>query len=75
MKEKEDALATIAIAVMLVLTAWGNAIAMMIGSMIGLVVLLIVCEGKIFRGAALAAAVALTVAAVLALAFFLGWKK
>ena len=73
-KEKEDAFAAIAIAVMLLLTAWGNAIAMMVGSVIGLIILFVAFEGKHFRGARLAAVVALSVAAVLAVAFFLGLR-
>ena len=74
MKEKEDALAAIAIAVLLILTAWGNAVAMLIGSLVGLVLMTIFFKGRLHHGAGLAAAVAVVVAAVIALALFLGWK-
>ncbi|NIP95834.1 MAG: hypothetical protein GWO24_21335, partial [Akkermansiaceae bacterium] len=60
-KEKADAFAAIAIALLLILTAWGNAIAMLIGSVVGLVVLFVIFEGKIFRGSALALAVGISV--------------
>ena len=73
-KEKEDAFAAIAIAIILILTAWGNAIAMMIGSVVALVMMLVVCEGRLFRGAALPVVVAISVAVILAIAFLVGWK-
>lgn len=75
LKEKADGLAAATIAIILFLTAWGNAIALMIASVLGLIVLLVVCEGKVFRGAALGAAVALSAGIILAIALFLGWTQ
>ena len=73
-REKEDAFAAIAIAVMLILTAWGNAIAMMVGSLIGFVIMALVFKKKLHHGVGLAVVVALVVVASLAIALFLGWK-
>ena len=75
LKEKEDALAAIAIAILLILTAWGNAVVMMIGSLVGLVLMMIFFKGKLHHGAGLAAIVAIVVAVTIAIAFFLGWKS
>jgi len=75
LKEKEDALAAIAIALILILTSWGNAVALMIGSLAGFVVIGFVFRGKLHHGAGLAAMVALAVAAIIATALFLGWKQ
>jgi hypothetical protein len=74
MKEKEDALGAIAVAMMLILTAWGNAIALMVGSIIGLVIMMIVFKGRLHHGTGLAVTVAMVIAATIAIAFFLGWK-
>lgn len=75
LREKEDALAAVAIAVMLLLTAWGNAIALAIGSLVGLILMMIFFKGKLRHGAGLALLVGVVVAIVIALALFLGWRQ
>lgn len=74
-KEKVDALAAIAIAAMLFLTAWGNALALFIGSLVGLVVMMIWFKGRLHRGAGLAAMVGIVVAILIAIAISLGWMR
>ncbi len=62
MKNPEDGFGAIAVAGMIILTAWGNAIAMLIGSSIGLLVCLVVFRKKMLGGSALVATVAFAVA-------------
>lgn len=66
MKDRLDILAAIGVALMLVLTAWGNAIAMAVVSVMGLVVALIVFKGRSLKGTLLSATVAFAVGAVIA---------
>ena len=74
-REKEDAFGAIAIAILLILTAWGNALALLIGSLVGLVVMLILFRGKLHHGAGLVVAASVLVAILIAVALFLGWKS
>jgi asparagine N-glycosylation enzyme membrane subunit Stt3 len=75
MKNADDAFAAIAVSLLLILTAWGNAIAMFAVSAIGLVIAFIVFKGRTFRGSLLAATVGLVTAAAVALAMFLSHGK
>ena len=72
MKKRDDAFAAIAVAVLLILTAWGNAIAMMIVSAAGLLVAALIYRKQLFKGAALVALVAFVVAAGIGLALSCG---
>ncbi|MCJ7667742.1 MAG: hypothetical protein MUP04_05595 [Anaerolineae bacterium] len=62
-----DKFAAIAIAVLLILTAWGNALAMLIVSLLGLVVGFLFFRKSIARGGALAATVGFVLAIIIAL--------
>jgi hypothetical protein len=62
-----DKFAVIAIAVLLILTAWGNALAMLVVSVLGLVVGLLFFRKSIARGGALAATVGFVLAIIIAL--------
>jgi len=62
-----DRIAAVAIAVMLILTAWGNAVAMLVVSGLGLIAGLLFFRKSLTRGAALAAAVGFGVAIIIAL--------
>ncbi|RBP35662.1 hypothetical protein DES53_12030 [Roseimicrobium gellanilyticum] len=66
MKERADIWGAIAVAVMLVLTAWGNALVMAVVSVVGLLVVLFVFKGRSRKGELLAATVAFAVGAVIA---------
>lgn len=74
-REKADGLAAVAIAVMLVLTAWGNALAMMIGSLLGLVLMMIFFKGRLHHGAGLAVMVGVAMVLLMAVAIYLGWMN
>lgn len=74
-REKEDSLAAVAIAAMLFLTAWGNAVALLIGSLAGLVLMLIFFKGRMRHGAGLAMLVGLAVAILITVALFFGWRQ
>jgi len=66
-----DKLAALAIAVLLILTAWGNALAMLVVAVLGLVVGLVFFRKSIVRGGALAATVGFVLAIVIALVMLL----
>lgn len=63
----------IAVAALLILTAWGNAIAMLIVSAAGLIVGAIIYRRALFKGAALVSFVAFVIAAGIAVALSCGW--
>ena len=63
---KSTVLAALAVALLLILTAWGNAIAMFITSTIALVICLFVFRRELSRNAAVAAAVACVIACAVA---------
>lgn len=58
----DDRFAALAVAVLLILTAWGNAVAMLVISALGLVVGLVLFRRSNTRGGFLAAIVGLVVA-------------
>ena len=63
----KDKLAALAVAVLLVLTAWGNAVAMLVVAALGLVVGLIFFRKSITQGGALAATLGFVLAIIIAL--------
>ena len=69
----EAAFPPIAVATLLILTAWGNAIAMFIVSATGLIVGAIIYRRDLFKGAAFVAFVAFVIAAGIAVALSCGW--
>jgi len=66
-----DKFAAIAVAVLLILTAWGNALAMLIVAVLGLVVGFLFFRKSITRGGALAATVGFVLAIIIAVVFLL----
>jgi hypothetical protein len=66
-----DRFAASVVAVLLVLTAWGNALAMLVAAGIGLVVGVLLFRRSITRGGALAAIVGLVVAIAIGLVMIL----
>jgi len=66
-----DKFAALAVAVLLILTAWGNAVAMLVVAVLGLVVGLLLFRKSITRGGALAATVGFVLAIVIALVMLL----
>jgi hypothetical protein len=66
-----DKLAALAVAVLLILTAWGNAVAMLVVAVLGLLVGLLFLRKSITQGGALAAAVGFVLAIVIALVILL----
>jgi hypothetical protein len=62
-----ESFGAIVVAVLLILTAWGNAFALLATSLIGLVIGLIVFRGESIRESLLAATVGCAVAVVVAL--------
>ncbi len=62
-----DKLAALAVAVLLIFTAWGNAVAMLIVAVLGLAVGLLLFRKNITQGGALAATVGFVLAIVIAL--------
>jgi len=70
-QSQSDKFAAIAIAVLLILTAWGNALAMLVVSLLGLVVGFLFFRKSIARGGALAATVGFVLAIIIALVFLL----
>ncbi|MGA9351205.1 MAG: hypothetical protein WBW48_20700 [Anaerolineae bacterium] len=66
-----DRFAALAVAVLLILTAWGNAVAMLVVAVLGLVVGLLLFRKSITRGGALAATVGFVLAIVIALVMLL----
>ena len=66
-----DKLAALAVAMLLVLTAWGNAVAMLVVAALGLVVGLLFFRKSITQGGALAATVGFVLAIVIALVMLL----
>lgn len=61
-----DRFAALAVAVLLILTAWGNAVAMLVVAVLGLVVGLLLFRKGITRGGVLAATVGCALAIVIA---------
>ncbi|MEW6183645.1 MAG: hypothetical protein AB1500_10825 [Bacillota bacterium] len=70
-QSSNDRLAALAVAVMLLLTAWGNALAMFVFGAVGLAVGLLFFRKSITRGGALAAAVGFVLAIIISLAMLL----
>jgi hypothetical protein len=70
--KNEDIFGAVSVALLLLLTAWGNAWAMVIASALGLIAGLILFRGSLLRGAVLAATVACVMAAAIAVAIWLG---
>jgi hypothetical protein len=66
-----DKLGALAVAVLLILTAWGNAVAMLVVAVLGLVVGLLLFRKSMTQGGALAAAVGFVLAIVIALVMLL----
>jgi flagellar biosynthesis protein FliP len=66
-----DKLAALAVAVLLILTAWGNAVAMLVVAVLGLVVGLLLFRKSITQGRAPAATVGFVLAVVIALVMLL----
>ena len=66
-----DKLAALAVAVLLILTAWGNAFAMLVVALLGLVIGLLFFRRSIGRGGVLAATVGFILAIVIALIWLL----
>lgn len=66
-----DKLAALAVAVLLILAAWGNAVAMLVVAVLGLVVGLLLFRKSITQGGALAATVGFVLAIVIALVMLL----
>lgn len=64
----------VVVAALLILTAWGNAIAMFIASAIGVVVALVAFRKRMHRGSVLVGLIACVVAGGLAVAITLGLK-
>ena len=69
----EDVFGTVSVAVLLILTAWGNAWALFVVSALGLVAGLLMFRRNSLRGAVLAATVACVLAAAMA-AVMLLWR-
>jgi hypothetical protein len=69
----QSAFPPIAVATLLLLTAWGNAIAMLTVSATGLIVGAIIYRRALFKGAAFVAFVAFLIAAGIAVALSRGW--
>ena len=70
-KSLSDKLAAIAVALLLILTAWGNAAIMLIAAAIGLVVSAILFRIQLTRGGALSATLGCVVAIAIALVMLL----
>jgi len=68
MKKRDDAIVAIAVASLLVFTAWGNATAMFVASAIACVAGLVMSRGRAFHSRLLVAMVAFAVAVVVAIA-------
>lgn len=66
-----DKMAATGVALLLILTAWGNATIMLIVSALGLVVSAILCRKRITQGGALSAALGCVVAIAVALVMLL----
>lgn len=67
MKRREDAFAVVAVAIFLLLTAWGNATAMMVVGVIGCIVGLAVFGRRTFCYGVLAATISFAVATAIAI--------
>ena len=70
-KSLSDKLAAIAVALLLILTAWGNAAIMLIAAAIGLVVSAMLFRIQLTRGGALSATLGCVVAIAIALVMLL----
>jgi hypothetical protein len=66
-----DKLAAIIVAVLLILTAWGNAVVMLVVSLLGLVVGLLFFRKNITKGGPLAAVVGFVLAIIIAFVMLL----
>jgi hypothetical protein len=62
-----DKLAAVAVALLLILTAWGNAVIMLVVAVLGLVASVIYFRRRITRGGALSAIIGSVVAVAIAL--------
>jgi hypothetical protein len=68
-----ESFGVIVVAVLLILTAWGNAFALLTASLIGLAIGLIVFRGELFRESLLAATVGCAIAVVVAFMTLMIW--
>lgn len=66
-----DKLAAVAVALLLILTAWGNAVVMLVVAALGLAVSLILFRKQITRGGALSATLGFVLAIAIALVMLL----
>jgi len=66
-----DKFAALAVAILLILTAWGNAVAMLVVSLLGLAVGFLFFRKSVARGGALAATVGFVLAIIIAVVFLL----
>jgi hypothetical protein len=66
-----DKLAALAVAVLLILAAWGNAVVMLVVAALGLAVCVLFYRKSMARGGALAATLGLVLAVVIALIMLL----
>lgn len=70
-----DKLATIVVAVLLILTAWGNAVVMLVVSLLGLAVGLLFFRKSITQGGSLAAIDSFALAIIIAFVMLLRQSK
>ena len=66
-----DKLSALAVAVLLILTAWGNAVAMLVVAVLGLILISLFFRKSVARGGALAATVGFASAVAIALIMLL----
>ena len=66
-----DKLAAVAVALLLILTAWGNAVVMLVVALLGLAVSVIFFRSKITRGGALSVTLGFVLATAIALIMWL----
>jgi hypothetical protein len=70
-QSQSDKIAAVAVALLLILTAWGNAVIMLIVAVLGLVASVIYFRRRITRGGALSAILGFVVAVAIALIMLL----
>ena len=70
-QSQSDKIAAVAVAMLLILTAWGNAVIMLIVAVLGLVASVIYFRRRITRGGALSAILGFVVAVAIALIMLL----
>lgn len=70
-QSQNDVFGVVAIAILLILTAWGNAIAMLVVAVLGLVIGLLFFRERITQGGILAAIVGFVVSIIIAVVMLL----